>query len=291
MYFFVVFLTFVMKQIWVIDGLNQLSFSGGGSFGAVEIGILKRILEIENKKFDLYTGISAGALNAGYLSYYQNIHLGVKSAETLYSNIKTRMIYDIFPSTGVSLLNTTPLQKTLTNIIQSMPNIPAIHTLIGATNMYSGKLDIYNFEDQDDINKVLLLMSSSAIPGMFPPISFNGQLYADGGTLSNELIDVEHDTNYLNITFITPYEDYAYNDTPINSLKDMLCRTAMIILSNFNNPISSLNQNCRIPIGEINKYYVPPDVLKGYNILNFNSGQELVDIGYKNMVHKKFSIC
>ena len=275
----------------IVNSLNQLSFSGGGSFGAVEIGILKRLLETENKQYDLYTGISAGALNAGYLSYYKNLNLGVKSAEVLYSNIKTRMIYDIFPSTGVSLLNTQPLQKTLTNIVKTMPNAPAIHTLIGATNMYSGKLDIYNFEDQSDDDKVRLMMSSSAIPGMFPPIKFKDQLYADGGTLSNELIDVEHDNNYLNITFITPYEDYAYNDTPINSLKDMLCRTAMIILSNFNNPMSSLNENCRVPIGEINKYYVPPDVLKGYNIMNFDKGAELIDIGYKNMIHKQFSLC
>ena len=157
--------------------------------------------------------------------------------------------------------------------------------------MYSGKLDIYSFEDQSDDDKVRLLMSSSAIPGMFPPIKFKDQLYADGGTLSNELIDVEHDSSYLNITFITPYEDYTYNDTPINSIKDMLCRTAMIVLSNFNNPMSSLNENCRLPIGEINKYYVPPEVLKGYNILNFDKGEELIDIGYKNMIHKRFSLC
>jgi len=274
-----------------ITALNQLSFSGGGSFGAVEIGILKRLQELENKQFDLYTGISAGALNAGYLSYYKNLNLGIKSAELLYSNIRTKMIYDLFPNTGVSLFNTDPLRKTLANIVQTMPNMPAIHTLIGATNMYSGKLDIYSFEDQSDDDKVNLLMSSSAIPGMFPPIKFNDQLYADGGTLSNELIDVEHDDSYLNITFITPYEDYAYNDTPINSIKDMLCRTAMIVLSNFNNPMSSLNEKCRLPIGEINKYYVPPDVLKGYNILNFDKGAELIDIGYNNMIHKRFSLC
>lgn len=275
----------------IVNSLNQLSFSGGGSFGAVEIGILKRLLETENKQYDLYTGISAGALNAGYLSYYKNMNLGIKSAELLYSNIKNRMIYDIFPNTGLSILNTYPLQKTLTNIVQTMPNEPAIHTLIGATNLYSGKLDIYNFEDQSDDDKVRLMMSSCAIPGMFPPIKFKDQLYADGGTLSNELIDVEHDGTYLNITFITPYEDYAYNDTPISSLKDMLCRTAMIILSNFNNPMSSLNENCRVPIGEVNKYYVPPDVLKGYNIMNFDKGAELIDVGYKYMVHKKFSLC
>jgi predicted patatin/cPLA2 family phospholipase len=275
-----------------VSSLNQLSFSGGGSFGAVEIGILKRVVELnKNVQYDLYTGISAGALNAGFLSYYSNINQGIKTAEYIYSSIRNRMIYDIVPNTGLSLLNTEPLYNTLTKIIDKMSNKPIIHTLIGATNMYSGKLDIYSFEDQDDINKVLLLMSSSAIPGMFPPIKFNDQLYVDGGTLSNELIQVEHDSNYLNITFITPYEDYDYNNTPITSLKDMLCRTVMILLSNFNNPMASLNQNCKMPIGEINKFYVPPNVLDGYNILNFDNGDELINIGYNNVIHKKYIIC
>ena len=54
------------------NAFNQLSLSGGGSFGAVEIGILKRLLETDTntntntKTYDLYTGISAGALNAGF---------------------------------------------------------------------------------------------------------------------------------------------------------------------------------------------------------------------------------
>jgi predicted acylesterase/phospholipase RssA len=56
-----------------INALNQLSFSGGGAFGAVEIGIIKCLIERSGgKQFDLYTGISAGALNAGFLSYYKN---------------------------------------------------------------------------------------------------------------------------------------------------------------------------------------------------------------------------
>lgn len=285
---------FILLNLLIISvsSLNQLSFSGGGSFGAVEIGILKRVIELnKNVKYDLYTGISAGALNAGFLSYYSKINYGIKSAEKIYSTIRNHMIYDVLPNTGVSLLNTEPLFRTLTRIIDNMPNKPVVHTLIGATNMYSGKLDIFSYEDQDDINKVLLLMSSSAIPGVFPPITFNKQLYADGGTLSNELIQVEHDNSYLNITFITPYEDYVYNDSPITSLKDMLCRTFMVILSNFNNPLSSLNQNCKNPIGEINKYYVPPNVLSGYNSLNFDNGQELINIGYNNVIHKKFTIC
>ena len=186
--------------------LNQLSFSGGGSFGAVEIGILKRVVELDTKSYDLYTGISAGALNAGFLSYYSNIKTGIQTSENIYSTLRNHMIYSIMPPTGVSILNTQPLFDTITKVIGDMRGQPVIHTLIGAVNLYSGNLDVYTFEDNDDTNKVLLLMSSSAIPCIFPPIEYKDQLYADGGTLSNELLQVEHNGVYLNITFITPYE-------------------------------------------------------------------------------------
>ena len=271
--------------------LNQLSFSGGGSFGAVEIGIIKNLMERQIINFDLYTGISAGALNAGFLSYYSNINEGITRAENIYKTINNRMVYKLLPPTEVSLLNTEPLFNTLLKVIEKMPNEPVVHTLIGATNLYSGNLDVYSFEDNDDLNKVYLLMSSSAIPGLFPPIRYNGNQYADGGTLSNELLQVENSNQYINITFVTPYEGYIYDNTPINSLKEMIKRTINIVTSNFNNQMAKINQNCENPIGEINKYFVDPDLLKGYSILNFDNGKELIDIGYNNVEHVKYKLC
>jgi NTE family protein len=271
--------------------LNQLSFSGGGSFGAVEIGIIKKLMERQIINFDLYTGISAGALNAGFLSYYKNINEGITRAENIYKTINNRMVYKLLPPTEVSLLNTEPLFNTLLKVIEKMPNEPVVHTLIGATNLYSGNLDVYTFEDNDDLNKVYLLMSSSAIPGLFPPIRYNGNQYADGGTLSNELLQVENSNQYINITFVTPYEGYIYDNTPINSLKEMIKRTINIVTSNFNNQMAKINQNCENPIGEINKYFVDPELLKGYSILNFDNGKELIDIGYNNVEHKKYKLC
>jgi len=274
------------------EKFNQLSFSGGGSFGAVEIGILKRILETDSKQYDLYTGISAGALNSGFLSYFSDLKSGVNFAEKMYSRMHNLMIYNVFPPTGVSVLNTDPLFNTLTGIINNMPNGPVVNTLIGATNMYSGNLDVFSFQDNDDANKVLLLMSSSAIPGVFPPIKYNSQLYADGGTLSNELLQVKGNTGkYINITYITPSQGYSYNDNPIDTLKEMLTRVFKIVSSNFNNPIVTLNQNCEQPVGEINKYFVSSEYLKEYNTLNFDYGKELIDIGYKYVQKQKLKLC
>ena len=280
-----------------VVSLNQLSFSGGGSFGAVEIGIAKYIVEKEQrqekeptKTYDLYTGISAGALNSGFLSYYKDLNTGIKFAEKLYGEMHNRMVFELLPTTGISVLNTTPLKKTLSAIIDNMPNEPVIHTLIGATNLNSGNLDVYTFEENDNAGKVLLLLSSSAIPGIFPPIEYNGNLYADGGTLSNELLQVEHE-GYLNITYITPYEGFLYNDAPITSLKDMLIRTFQIATGNFNNPLATMNQDCTNPIGEINKYFVKSDYLSNYSSMNFDYGSELIEIGYKYASKKTFKIC
>jgi len=275
----------------IIKGFNQLSFSGGGSFGAVEIGIIKRINELERKHYDIYTGISAGGLNAGVLSYFKDLSLGIKEGEVLYSKMKTRMVYEAYPQSGLSLFNTLPLLKTLTDILNSMPNEPVINTLIGSTNLYTGNLDIFNFGETEIKERPTLLMATSAIPIIFPPITFKDNMYIDGGTLSNELLDVIHSDSYLNITFITPTNSLNVNTTPIVCLKDVVLRTIQIVTKNFNNPLSRVNQNCKIPYGEINKYFVDNSHLTGYSSLNFDKGEELIDIGYKYMEHKKYMLC
>ena len=272
-------------------GFNQLAFSGGGAFGAVEIGILKKINELNPKKYDMYTGISAGGLNAGFLSFYNDLSVGVKRAETLYSTMRNFKVYEILPETGVSIFNTEPLFDTLSSVINKMPNKPVIKTLIGATNLYTGHLDVFQFDTKSAADQVKILMSTSAIPILFPPISYNNYMYADGGTLSNELLDIVHVNEYLNITYITPYSEMVEDDTPITSIKEMVIRTIKIVTKNFNNPYTKINQNCEKPYGEINNYFVDSSYFDDYNMLNFDDGKELIDIGYKYMSHKRIKLC
>lgn len=288
--YIMVFLYFISCAFSTL-GLNQLAFSGGGAFGAVEIGILKKLQTINNNKFDIYTGISAGGINAGYLSHFKNLDEGIKTAEIFYDTIKNRMIYSIRPETNVSLLNTEPMRKTFTNILGKLPE-SLVETYIGTTNLYSGNLDVYRYDLlKTNDEHVDLLMCTSAIPVVFPPIMFKGSQYADGGVLQNELIDITHDDSYLNITFITPSVGSLYDNTEITSIKEMILRTGKIVVNNFNNAIPKLNKNCENIIGEINKYYVDPQLLSNYNMLNFDNGAELIKIGYDNIQHEKSYIC
>ena len=79
----------------ISSSFNQLSFSGGWSFGAIELGIIKKIMETNSINYNLYTGISAGAINAGFLSYYSDINKGIKEAKILYSKMNNHMIYKL----------------------------------------------------------------------------------------------------------------------------------------------------------------------------------------------------
>ena len=36
-----------------------------------------------------------------------------------------------------------------------MPNKPVVHTLIGATNLFSGNLDVFSFEEKSQMRMVL----------------------------------------------------------------------------------------------------------------------------------------
>jgi len=201
------------------------------------------------------------------------------------------MVYEVCPHSCMSLLNTTPLFKTLSDITNNMPNDPVINTFIGTTNLYTGNLDIFNFGDTPLKERSTLLMATSAIPIVFPPVNFKNSMYADGGTLSNELLDIFHEESYLNITYITPFNGLPINTTPITSLKDMIIRTIQIVTNNYNNPITKINQNCKIQYGEINKYFIDSSLLNNYNILNFDKGRDLIDIGYNNVQHQKYILC
>jgi NTE family protein len=290
--YIILFGTIFTTLLFSVYTTEQLSFSGGGAFGAVELGILKKIRENYPVRYDRYTGISAGGLNSGFLSHFTNIDEGIIEAEVMYSTISNKNVYKLLPNTGDSLLNTHPLHETLTRVITNMKSEPVINTFIGTVNLFTGNLDIYKYNDNSLIeDKVLLLMCTSAIPIVFPPVKYKNYLYVDGGTLSNELLDVEHSSDYLNITYITPYGMMDENDTPINSITDMVTRTFQIVKRNYNNPFTRLNHECDKPYGEITYYYVDSKVLHKYSMLNFDKGNELINIGYNNMKSITYTLC
>lgn len=268
---------------------NVLALSGGGSFGAVEIGILDKINSMETKKYDIYTGISAGGLNVGFLSHFDNLKQGLYEVKNIYSELKNRNVFEIFPNTNVSLLNTEPLRKTITKTLSKLgsTNQP---TLIGSTNLNTAHLDIYEYHKLNNEQQIDLLMATSAIPVIFPPIKFNNYLYVDGGEMFNEIITDITSDKFINVTFITPSNGIKPN-YDIVTFKDIVKRNIDIVTSTFNNQIYKANVNCEKPRGVIYMWYCDSSTLSGYSSLDFNYGDDLIKIGYDNAKYDVYNLC
>ena len=279
---------------YVISDYNILSFSGAGSFGSVEIGILSKLSDTNAipEKFDLYTGISAGGLNAGFLSHFPSIKDGLNPIKKIMERLSNRNVFEIMPRTNVSLFNTAPLENTIYTIIKSLEP-SKIQTLIGTTNLYTGYLDTYYYNTLELSDQTKLLMATSAIPLAFPPIKWKDQLYVDGGEIANQMLEpITSSNDFINVTYITTTAGLEV-DYNIVTFEDIIKRNAEIVLSTFDNTIFSLNTNCgsnKIR-GNIYMYFVDSSKLEGYSSMNFNYGKELLEIGYNNVEYKKYNLC
>lgn len=284
----------------VDDGLRDnydckiLVLSGGGSHGAFQAGVIYNLTN-SNINYDYITGISAGSLNAGYLSLYEKEEIKTASDNLieLWSRLTNSDVYNInlYPLNKQSLLDNTPLRNTLNNIINNY-TLPKRPIIIGATSITTGKQKIYtekNMKTNEDMTNILI--SSTAIPIVFPPNYYDNDYLVDGGLFSNELIDPAIDRcvadNKNNIYIDVILCAKLIDEISVEQVKSMgiggiMSRTFDILDNTYFN--HELYSRCELS----QKIYpmninIPNEVFPT-NIINFNPeySKQMIEIGKRN---------
>jgi predicted acylesterase/phospholipase RssA len=188
---------------------DVLILSGGGDFGAFGAGFLEGWSTVTDPQwtmpeFDLVTGVSTGALIAPFA--FLGDRESLQRATALYREPRTDWInlrgLLFFLPNNQSLLRIDGLKRDIMAEF-SMPMIGRIVTeadrgrilAIGTTNLDFGTQRVWDMGSQgrDALQSgsadrfVDILLASSAIPGAFPAIEIDGNLYADGGITANIL--------------------------------------------------------------------------------------------------------
>jgi len=161
--------------------------AGGGSLGAVEVGMLLALAE-RGVRADLVVGSSAGAVNATYFAGRPSVE-GVRALRAIWKGLRAR---DVFPFSPVGgLLGALSLRDHLVDpgpfrrlVAENMPyrlleqaQIP-VHVV--ATNVLTGREALLSKGPS-----VQAVLASAAIPGIFPPVSLDGTPYFDGSVAAN----------------------------------------------------------------------------------------------------------
>lgn len=278
---------------------SVLALSGGGAFGAVQAGIVNGLLETGAipSRYDVITGISAGGLNAAFLSYYADVSAGIDELHGILSNLTTASVYKngvLNILTDWSIYNNSPLESTLATVMTNkIPEQGAPVTLIGASNVNTESLDVWHMNTLDTQDRIDVLMATSAIPMVFPPRHINGSYYVDGGVISNEMI-----TQALGYVSCTSYNVVYVSASSqgvaqtVNGFFSYVSSVGHLLLDTFDNQLAQYQSaRCPYPRGTLYACFPTSPALKSYSILNFDYGAQLWELGRSAYNCTTYSIC
>jgi NTE family protein len=168
-----------------IEGKTAFVFTGGGSLGAIQVGML-RVLLAAGVHPDFVVGASVGAINASYFASVPTLE-GVATLERIWTGLRRS---DIFPFTLTSAIGLLRHPGNLVdpgglrNMIEL--NLPfarlentQIPLHIMATNLQGLGVRLSTGP------AVEAILASTAIPGIFPPVEIEGEPLIDGAVAAN----------------------------------------------------------------------------------------------------------
>ena len=165
--------------------------SGGGSLGAVQVGMLQA-LAARGVEPDLLIGTSAGALNAGYVAGRGASTAALDDLAAIWSGLRRR---DVFPlqagrlgaaafGRAPSLCSNVPLRRLVAeHIVFDRLEAAAIPLHIVTTDVRTGQEVVLSEGDPVDA-----ILASAAIPAVFPSVRINGRDLVDGGVADNAAV-------------------------------------------------------------------------------------------------------
>jgi len=161
---------------------TAFAISGGGARGAIQVGMLKALLE-QGVRPDLIVGTSVGAWNGGWLAQGASVER-IEQLAQVWRDVNSRTLNVIWWRAARNLVRRRPF----------------LYEGDGMTRLIAANITRQTFKDLDipfhavaidltDGRKAVFgsgplapaVLASSAIPGMFPPVIIDGHQYVDGG--------------------------------------------------------------------------------------------------------------
>jgi predicted acylesterase/phospholipase RssA len=278
------------------NSCNILLLSGGGAYGAYEAGIISRLVE-NGSRWDYLTGVSAGSINAFFLSslgYPANLTTILRDS---WNSIKSDNVYKIVPTDWLkSLASNEPLTKTMQAKIKEY-NLEELQipVYVGTVSLEDGIFYQWYLDHNTSASVVDLIIASSNIPIVFAPHYFANSYWIDGGTLRNIIIEepiikcLESGKTDIHIDMITVNNPVAYES--VNKIAnwylwDYAVRTLSLIYQN----MGDVELNCTNVDTDIYAYRWKPQT-KPYSFLDFSHGGELFDLGYNTLEYSIVKVC
>jgi NTE family protein len=227
-------------------------FAGGGSFGAVQVGMLQS-LAAHGISADMVVGSSVGALNGAFYAGDPTLD-GVKRLATIWRGLHRR---DVFPITWRTMLGFLwrrdfliphdGVRKLIDDHIpfRNLQDAPMpVH--IVATDIITGDSVVLS-----EGSTAEAIVASTAIPGAFSPIHYENYFLADGAISSNTPVRVAVRKGATRLIVLPTGHACANQAPPVGAVANALHALTLLIARQLIIELESLGPG-------IECYVVPP---------------------------------
>jgi len=247
---------------------------GGASLGAVQVGMLEALLEAGITP-DFIVGTSAGALNGCWLAGHPDVD-GVAELRQLWKSVRRKDVFPLSPLGAVRALagrrdhvvSAGRLERWLSERVPFQRLEDATVPLhVMATDLMTGEPVVLSTGDI-----VAALLASTAMPGIFPPVSIDGRLLVDGGVTSDtpvpEAVQLGAD-----VIYVLPTVGVERGSRPRSAPGVALLALAHMLGHASDSEVAASAATTTV-------YVAPAPATGSISPFNFDHSEELMDTGF-----------
>lgn len=245
--------------------------AGGGSFGAVQVGMLRELLA-RGVAPDLIVGSSVGAINGAYLAGKPTVS-GVQQLEAIWRSLRRR---EVFPLTWRSVLgllarrdfivDPAGVRKLLeTNLTYRGMEEAVIPLHVVATDILGGSA--VRLSSGPVVEAVL---ASCAIPGAFPAVRIGEHYLIDGAVASNTPVRIAIELGATRLIVLPTGFACSVYTPPRGAIASLLHSVNLLIAHQL---VSELERYG----GEVEIVTVPPLCPLSASAYDFSQAGELIE--------------
>ena len=234
------------------SGKTAFVFAGGGSFGAIQVGMLHS-LAAHGVTADMVVGCSVGALNGAFYAGDPTLE-GVERLGVIWRALQR---HDVFPITWKTMLSFLwhrdfliphdGIRKLVDDHIPYRNLEEARLPLhIVATDIITGDSVVLS-----EGSTAEAIVASTAIPGAFSPIRYKDYYLADGAISSNTPIQVAVNKGATRLIILPTGHACANQDPPVGAVANALHALTLLIARQLVNELEALGP-------DIEYFVVPP---------------------------------
>ncbi|WP_415182694.1 patatin-like phospholipase family protein [Phaeovulum sp.] len=210
-------------------GKTAFVLAGGGSLGAVQVGMLHALL-MAGERPDFLVGSSVGALNAAWFAGAPDL-AGVERLAEVWVGLRRA---DLFP---MSLARLFGILRRPDSIADPRPLRRLLETNLAFDRIEEARLPLHIMATDQQGAGVRLssgpaveaILASAAVPGIFPPVTIGGQDLMDGAIAANTPLRIAVTLGASRIIVLPTGYACALNGPPKGAIARILHAITLLI--------------------------------------------------------------